>query len=82
MNKRSIKKGPEKKLRAYTQSRSPESSVDKVPDLVEATDGLVSERVVVVATRSDLVQATSVLSGKLADLKSLFVLLDKEKKTE
>jgi hypothetical protein len=56
--------------------------VDKVPDLVETTDGLVSERVVVVATRSDLVQATTVLSGKLADLKSLFVLIDKKKKTE
>ncbi len=52
--------------------------MDKVPNLVEATDGLVSERVVVVATRSDLVQATSVLSGKLADLKSLFVLKDKD----
>jgi len=53
---------------SYAESSSPETSVDEVSDLVELSDGLVAERMVIVATRSNLIQAPAVLNGQLGNL--------------
>ena len=42
--------------------------MDEISDLVELSDGLVAERVVIVATRSNLVQAPAVLNSQLGNL--------------